>query len=91
MILYNDRIESPGRMAFTLAHEFGHYLQHRARSLEGFHCKGEDFVRWDPTYRQLKDEVNVFAAGLLMLLDDSRAQVPARNVVGLKVLAAQGL
>ena len=75
-----------GRIAFTLAHEFGHYLQHRARSPEGFHCKGEDFVRWDPAYRQLENEANIFAAGLLMPLDDFRAQVPARDVVDLELL-----
>lgn len=88
LILYNDRIESPGRIAFTLAHEFGHYLQHRARSPEGFHCKGEDFLRWDPAYRQLENEANVFAAGLLMPLDDFRVQVPARDAVDFQMLGA---
>lgn len=88
LILYNDRIESLGRIAFTLAHEFGHYLQHRARSPEGFHCKGEDFVRWDPAYRRLESEANVFAASLLMPLDDFRAQLPARDAVDLEILGA---
>ena len=88
LILYNDRIESPGRIAFTLGHEFGHYLQHRARSPKGFHCKGEDFVRWDPAYRQLENEANVFAAGLLMPLDDFRMQVPARDEVDFEMLGA---
>jgi IrrE N-terminal-like domain len=88
LILYNNRIESPGRIVFTLAHEFGHYLQHRARSPQGFHCKGEDFVRWDPAYRKLENEANAFAAGLLMPLDDFRVQVPTRGTVDLEVLRA---
>jgi IrrE N-terminal-like domain len=29
-IVYNNAITSPGRINFTLAHEFGHYLLHRA-------------------------------------------------------------
>lgn len=28
-IIYNNGIRSPGRINFTLAHEFGHYLVHR--------------------------------------------------------------
>jgi len=88
MILYNSRIESPGRIRFTVAHEFGHYLQHRARSPEGFHCKGEDFVRWDPAYRKLEIEANVFAAGLLMPLDDFRAHLPEKDAADLDTLGA---
>ncbi|MBW9242069.1 ImmA/IrrE family metallo-endopeptidase [Pseudomonas paracarnis] len=30
MIAYNDQLESPGRIRFSLAHEFGHYLMHRS-------------------------------------------------------------
>lgn len=88
MILYNSRIGSPGRIRFTLAHEFGHYLQHRALSPEGFHCNGEDFVRWDPAYRKLENEANVFAAGLLMPLDDFRAHLPERDAADLDALGA---
>ena len=37
-IFYNTSIKSPGRIRFTLAHEFGHYLVHRLKHPNGFHC-----------------------------------------------------
>ncbi len=35
-IIYNDAIASRGRINFTLAHEFGHYLLHRSRPPQRF-------------------------------------------------------
>lgn len=81
MILYDRSVTSTGRQRFTVAHEFGHYLLHRSRSPAGFHCRGEDFVRTDPEYRQMEGEANLFATNLLMPLDDFRAQVPEREGV----------
>src|ERR1700720_3798575 len=37
-IIYNDRISSKGRINFTLAHEFGHFLLHRIAYPDGFRC-----------------------------------------------------
>lgn len=37
-ILYNEGITSPGRINFTLGHEFGHYLVHRERFPGGMQC-----------------------------------------------------
>ncbi len=34
-IIYNNAISSPGRVNFTLAHEFGHYLLHRLAHPDG--------------------------------------------------------
>ncbi len=34
-IFYNSNITSPGRINFTLAHEFGHYLLHRQNHPDG--------------------------------------------------------
>src|ERR1700733_8244860 len=35
-IIYNNAIASKGRINFTLAHEFGHYLVHREAYPNGF-------------------------------------------------------
>lgn len=86
LILYNKYIDSVGRIRFTVAHEFGHYLQHRAISPQGFNCKGDDFVRWDPAYRKLENDANIFAAGLLMPLDDFRQQIRDRDGVDFEIL-----
>ena len=86
MILYDRSGTSVGRQRFTIAHEFGHYLLHRAISPAGFHCRGEDFIRTDPAYRQMEGEANVFATNILMPLDDFRAQVPERDGVDLERL-----
>jgi hypothetical protein len=74
-IVYNNRIRSKGRINFTLAHELGHYLLHRLAYPDGFQCGEQDVVRWDSEYGQLEHQANVFAANLLMPLDDFRRQI----------------
>jgi hypothetical protein len=74
-IFYNNRIRSKGRINFTLAHELGHYLLHRLSYPNGFQCGEQDVVRWDSEYGQLEYQANVFAANLLMPLDDFRRQI----------------
>jgi hypothetical protein len=76
-IFYNSAISAKGRINFTLAHEFGHYLLHRLQFPGGIQCKEDDVVRWDSDYRRIESEANVFAANLLMPLDDYRRQIPA--------------
>lgn len=77
-IIYNNAISSPGRINFTLAHEFGHYLIHRHAYPDGIHCGQQDMVRWDSTYSKTEREANEFAAMLLMPLDDFRRQIEPR-------------
>lgn len=86
-IIYNNRITSRGRINFTLAHEFGHYLLHRVKYPGGFYCGGQDFVRWDSEYGQVEYQANVFAANLLMPLDDFRRQIPAHAKADLDLLS----
>jgi len=74
-IFYNSSIASPGRINFTLAHEFGHYLSHRLKYPDGMRCSQQDVVRWDSQYRQIEHEANTFAAYMLMPLDDFRRQL----------------
>lgn len=86
-IVYNDRTNSPGRISFTLAHEFGHYLLHRLAYPDGMRCNDQDVVRWDSEYRQVEYQANVFAANLLMPLVDYRRQIAPDVPVDLDMLA----
>ena len=89
-IIYNDAIASPGRINFTLAHEFGHYLLHRLAHPNGIECGQQDMVRWDTAYREIEQQANCFAAGLLMPLHDFRLQVPPKAKPTLDDLSACG-
>lgn len=82
-IFYNTSIGSTGRINFTLAHEFGHYLMHRHTHPNGIRCGDQDVVHWDSEYGQLEHQANVFSAILLMPLDDFRRQVSERQKVDL--------
>lgn len=85
-IIYNNSMGSDGRIKFTLAHEFGHYLLHRLQYPDGIECGEQDFVRWDSEYGQIEYQANEFAATLLMPLDDYRRQIDARSKVDLDTL-----
>lgn len=85
-IIYNDAITSKGRINFTLAHEFGHYLLHRLAYPDGFQCNQQQIVRWDSEFGQIEHQANVFAANLLMPLDDFRRQIPPRAKVDFDML-----
>lgn len=78
-IIYNNSIVSKGRVNFTLAHEFGHYLLHRKDYPEGPKCSSEDMIRLDDEYKQIEQQANIFAANLLMPLDDFRKQINAKE------------
>lgn len=78
-IFYNSSIESRGRINFTLGHEFGHYMLHREVYPDGFQCSTEDLANWESDYAQRENEANVFAATLLMPLDDFRGQIDDRK------------
>lgn len=87
-IIYNSAIRSKGRINFTLAHEFGHYLVHRLTHPEGIECGEKDVVRWDSAYGQIEHQANVFAANLLMPLDDYRRLIPANARIDMDMIAA---
>ena len=71
-ILYNPSITSSGRINYTLGHEWGHYLCHRAAVPGGFECGVSDVL--GATVEQER-EADRFASYLLMPLNDFRAQV----------------
>ena len=87
-ILFSTSIASPGRINFTLAHEFGHYLLHRLDYPNGFKCSTQDMVRWDSEYARIEHQANVFASFLLMPLDDFRKQLPPSVAPDLDLLGA---
>ena len=86
-IFYNNQIRSTGRISFTLAHEFGHYLLHRLAYPDGIRCGEQDFVQWDSEYGQVEHQANVFAANLLMPLDDFRRLVSSDSGIDLDVIS----
>jgi len=73
MIGVNEDVSSEGRIRFTIAHEFGHYLLHRERQSR-FDCSNQDMHSWDLDGRKIEVEADTFASYLLMPLDDFRAQ-----------------
>ncbi|MDR4483187.1 MAG: ImmA/IrrE family metallo-endopeptidase [Nitrospirales bacterium] len=78
-IIYNRDITSEGRINFTLAHEFGHYLMHRERYPDGIQCSTQDLVSWESEYGQIEYQANVFSAYLLMPFDDFRKQIDPKT------------
>ncbi|HQT84995.1 ImmA/IrrE family metallo-endopeptidase [Acidiphilium rubrum] len=86
-IIYNNAISSAGRINFTLAHEFGHYLLHRLAYPNGIRCGEQDVVRWDSAYGQIEHQANEFAANFLMPLDDFRRQIDAKAKVDFDMIS----
>ena len=78
-ILYNPSISSPGRINFTLGHEWGHYLCHRLLRPDGIECGVRDVVGGS---RDIEQEADRFASYLLMPMDDFRAQVGGQAMTG---------
>lgn len=76
-IIYNSDITSPGRINFTLGHEFGHYLLHRLKYPEGKYCGQEDMLNWGAEHQEIEQQANEFSATLLMPFDDFRRQIDA--------------
>ena len=74
-IIYNTAVPSKGRINFTLAHEFGHYLLHRHIKPEGLQCTAEDMRNWKSEYGQIEAQANTFASFFLMPLNDFRSQI----------------
>lgn len=74
MLLYNNKIRSPGRIRFTLAHELGHYLLHR-QDRASFTCSEKDLVNLEQSEGTIEAQADAFASALLMPLNDFRDQM----------------
>ncbi|WP_197491387.1 ImmA/IrrE family metallo-endopeptidase [Methylomonas methanica] len=79
-ISYDDTVPVPGRINFTLGHEFGHYLLHR-KLREEFQCGQGDMLDYESTEsKQLESEANKFASYLLMPINDFKEQIQGQAV-----------
>ncbi|WP_340124426.1 ImmA/IrrE family metallo-endopeptidase [Methylobacter svalbardensis] len=79
-ISYDDTVTVPGRINFTLGHEFGHYLLHR-KLREKFQCGQGDMLDYESTEsKKLESEANNFASYLLMPINDFRKQIQGQAV-----------
>ncbi|GER18455.1 ImmA/IrrE family metallo-endopeptidase [Variovorax boronicumulans] len=74
VLLYNDQIQSEGRIRFTQAHELGHYLLHRTLR-NSFSCTDKDMVEWGPGGKLLEQQADEFASALLMPINHFRTLV----------------
>lgn len=76
--------QTPGRRAYTIAHEFGHYVLHRDLIDRDDSYDGGIFCNEDSVLRRegpgIEQEADEFAANLLMPLNDFRKQIPAKAV-----------
>ena len=78
-IIYNSS-RSPGRINFTIAHEFGHYLLHRQILQNGIECDEKALRTWGTEASIYESEANTFASYVLMPLDDFRQQLRHKHV-----------
>lgn len=82
--IYYHYDQTPGRRAYTIAHEFGHYVLHRQLIDESEEYKGGVYCDEDSVLRRngsgIEQEADEFAANLLMPLHDFRKQIPAKSV-----------
>ncbi|MBL28269.1 MAG: hypothetical protein CMM50_12065 [Rhodospirillaceae bacterium] len=81
-IMYHQE-QSPGRRAFTIGHEFGHYVLHRPLIEQGVGFDGGIYCDEDSVIRRggagIEKEADEFAAALLMPLHDFRRRLPAKD------------
>jgi hypothetical protein len=81
-IAYSEFIREPGKINFTIAHEFGHYELHRDQEGQKL-CSEDDLREFAPTSERaqnIEQEANQFASYLLMPKDDYRRQVEGQSI-----------
>lgn len=84
-IIYNENIREEGRKNFCISHEIGHHSCHS--ELEEFFCTSEDLNDVAPHPENIEQEANLFAATLLMPVDDFRTQIRGNHDVTLAFLS----
>ncbi|TWC50929.1 Zn-dependent peptidase ImmA (M78 family) [Pseudomonas sp. SJZ080] len=75
----NEDGASSGRINFTIAHEFAHYILHRDLQ-QDFRCVQRDMHTWDALGKKIEMEADVFASYLLMPADDFRNQIDGHEL-----------
>jgi hypothetical protein len=71
-IIYNENIREEGRKNFCISHEIGHHSCHSDQ--KEFLCTSKDLNDMAPHPQNIEQEANLFAATLLMPIDDFREQ-----------------
>ena len=79
LIAYNTDVPWPGRIRFTIAHEFGHYLLHRQWQTK-FMCSEADTKSAVDALQQMEQEADQFASALLMPMGDLKQQVAGQPI-----------
>ena len=79
LIAYNTDVPWPGRIRFTIAHEFGHYLLHRQWQTK-FMCSEAITKSAVDALRQMEQEADQFASALLMPMGDLKQQVAGQPI-----------
>lgn len=79
-ISYDEAVTVPGRINFTLGHEFGHYLLHR-QTRDEFLCGQPDMLDYNSAAsKKMEAEANTFASYLLMPANDFREQIKGQVI-----------
>lgn len=79
-ISYDEAVTVPGRINFTLGHEFGHYLVHRLNH-DKFCCGQPDMLDYNSAAsKKIEAEANKFASFLLMPANDFRKQIKGQAI-----------
>lgn len=87
-IVYNSSSPYQGRVKFTVAHEFGHYMLHRrplfssdfekgemlGDEKQEFACNPLDQHKWKQIEKSIEGEADAFASYILMPINDFRHQ-----------------
>jgi len=82
--IVSHKDQSDGRRAYTLGHEFGHYVLHRKLIDEderfdgGIYCDESSVLRREG--EDIEQEADEFAANLLMPFHDFRRQISSKTV-----------
>lgn len=79
VVVYNETVQSSGRIRFSLAHELGHYLLHRGQN-DNFQCSQQDMLGRTAAERVIEQQADEFASTLLMPLNHFREQVDDKRI-----------
>lgn len=79
-ISFDENVTIAGRINFTVAHEFGHYLLHR-NMRDAFQCGQAEMMDYDSLEsRRLEAQANTFASYLLMPRNDFDIQIKGQEI-----------
>lgn len=79
-ISYDEAVNVPGRINFTIAHELGHYLLHR-KVRDTFQCGVTEMMDYHSLEsKRLESQANTFASYLLMPRNDFDDQIKGQEI-----------